>query len=265
MKKEDYIWCVGIVLVFFPTLAVFIVSCNALNDHPEYRTILLELQFAFWSTWIGTAMINKAWHMRLRDKSMSARLTYRLNWLGGPVGSAEVVTWGDLTIQLDDTVLWGTGGSGVRWSWVELLEHLTESWRWLRSDDTWPGPMSTNPIGFYGRAIANMCGRPAAEAEAMEDAIQEFRLRHDLAMGVHGKFLPMLWVIRSGNNAWVIGGGRSELLTFSEVETFLRSLGQTIAERLRSSKDDRARSAIASWWKRLEGTAASNEVIASVE
>jgi hypothetical protein len=187
------------------------------------------------------------------------RFTATLSWEAEPAGGAEPGTWGELTIALDDVLLWGTHegtrSRGVRWTWVDLLEHLAEVWPWLLLEEGWPaGPTIASPTSVPSDTRAWLEGLPAEEALTKEDELFEHRFRHDLAMAIRGKVLPPLWIVREGQHAWVGGETTSARLDVDEVEAVLRSLGDEIAERLSRLEDERAREAVCSWVSRSLGT-----------
>jgi len=186
-----------------------------------------------------------------------AALTHEVSWEGEPRGSAEKATWGRLSIRVDGEHLWGAQGavadSGVRWTWVDLLEHLAEVWPWLIWEEGWPaGPLVGDPRSFLSdsrRWLEQLGPREAAE---QEEAMYEFRYRHDLALAIGGKILPQLWIVREGRNAWVAGHTVSALISHQQVAEGLVSLADEIAGRLRGLDDERSKSAVEAWDHRLD-------------
>lgn len=169
------------------------------------------------------------------------RIHHELLWEGDKSG-AEGRTWGRLSVYLDGSLLWGAAeGSakpGIRWTWVDLLEHVAEVWPWLTLEEGWP-PEIDNPRNFV------------AEADGGEEALFEFRCRHDLAMAIQGKLVPSLWVVREGQQAWIGAGNVWELLPFDAVRSWLESLAGEVATQLAGAEDERAEAAVDSWEQRM--------------
>ena len=132
---------------------------------------------------------------------------------------------------------------GVRWTWVDLLEHLAEVWPWLLHEEGWLDARVDEPS--------------PEDAAAEDDERFEHRFRHDLAMAVRGKVLPPLWIVRDGAHAWVRGETARARLGIHEVEAVLVSLGDQIARRLSSMNDERARAAVGDWARRAGGSSGS--------
>jgi hypothetical protein len=179
---------------------------------------------------------------------------FKFEWeLHDPAGAedGEAATWGYLRITLGSQQLWGPAeGStapGVRWTWIELLEHLSRSWLSLIRDRGWPSAL---PVGMRPNDFDIECRRALEKARGQRKLIEavlfEFRQRHDLSVAVSGKAIPQLWIVRLGDTAWV----DSHLLPWAVVEAFLTSLGETIATRLRYHPDSRSRRAIQQWTAR---------------
>lgn len=184
-----------------------------------------------------------------------AKFRTTLSWEDGSAKGAEEATWGELTITLGDAVVWGSqdGQRGVRWTWVDLLEHLAEVWPWLMFEEGWPaGPVVHDATRFLSDARAWAEALPSDEAAKREDELFEYRHRHDLAMAVQGKVLPQLWIVREGLSVWVASESTSLRLTFDEVSTALAALASQIVDRLTALDDERASGAVAAWESRNE-------------
>lgn len=140
---------------------------------------------------------------------------FKFEWeLADPADAmdGETATWGYLQ-------LWGAAeGSpvpGVRWTWIELLEHLSSAWPWLVGEHGWPPsalPVDMCPADFdveRRRALEDA----GAQRRRIEATLFEFRERHDLSFAVRGKTAPRLWVVRQGYTAWL----GSYMLPWSQV------------------------------------------------
>jgi len=185
----------------------------------------------------------------------TSKFTTVLSWDAEPTRTAEAGTWGELTIAIGGVPLWGarggTGRRGVRWTWVDLLEHLAEVWPWLLFEEGWPpGSAFAFPASASDTSVGPHADQAATERPPHEDDPFEHRYRHDLAMAIRGKVLPPLWVVRDGTSAWVGNETIHARLDLEDVEAELRSLGDQIAERLSGVDDERARGAVHAWRSR---------------
>jgi hypothetical protein len=198
------------------------------------------------------------------ERSTAMTLSYDFAWEQSTALAAEngeAATWGYLRILLGSRQLWGPAeisvapnmrwaAPGVRWTWIDLLEYLADSWPWLVGEQGWPPnilPADLPPAEFAverRRALEQAGGHRSR----FEQALFEFRERHDLAFALKGKSVPSLWIVRRGNDAWV--GDAHAVLPWSEVRDFLVRLGDTIAERLSPHRDGRSVQTIARWHER---------------
>jgi Zn-dependent peptidase ImmA (M78 family) len=194
---------------------------------------------------------------------------YDLTWESEPHGGAEHATWGRLLVRLGEQLLWEDRAydeaRGIRWTWVDLLEHLAETWPWLLFEEGWPGEARIrDPKSFLADSRAWFEALPPHEAAEAEDTLFEFRHRHDLSMGVPGVVLPQLWIVRAGKQTWVGNTSAMMSLPCEQVERVLTALGEAIAARLTAvPHDERASSAIAAWSSRMDLRAAEVAAISA--
>jgi Zn-dependent peptidase ImmA (M78 family) len=194
---------------------------------------------------------------------------YDLTWDGEPRDGAEHATWGRLLVRLGEQLLWAERADeqarGVRWTWVDLLEHLAEIWPWLLFEEGWPGEARIrDPKRFLADSRSWLDALAPHEAAEAEDVLFEFRHRHDLSMGVPGVLLPQLWIVRMGKRTWVGSTSTMASLPCEQVEQTLTALGEEIAARLAAvSDDERASSAIAAWSSRMDLRAAEVAAISA--
>jgi Zn-dependent peptidase ImmA (M78 family) len=187
---------------------------------------------------------------------MMAELDYTLTWDDDPAADGEAATWGRLLVRCAGQVLWGIerdGTSlGVRWTWIDLLEHLAEVWPWLVWEEGWPpGPALRAPSDFQSASAAWLATLPPVEAAKNEELLLEFRGRHDLAMGVEGLVAPPLWVVREGHWAWITGGGSTSRVSAEHALLVLERLAGDIVTRVAACADERSRDAVTAWQERL--------------
>jgi Zn-dependent peptidase ImmA (M78 family) len=191
-------------------------------------------------------------------------LSYELKWkssTGETAEDGESATWGYLRIMLSSKQLWGTAeisaapgvhwiARGVHWTWIDLLEHLADSWPWLIGEHGWPPHILSADIAPAEFAVERRRAleQAGANRKRFEQALFDFRERHDLSFALKGKSLPSLWIVRRGNDAWI--GDSYAVLPWPEVRDFLVDLGNAIAARLRPYRDERAVQATKRWDKR---------------
>ena len=192
-------------------------------------------------------------------------LTFDLTWEEQKADTDP--TWGRLCVKLGDEVLWGRktadGSEGVRWTWGELAEHLAEVWSWLVLENGWPaGPVVRDPKTFLAISQEWLDSMDADEAAENENMMFEFRHRHDLAMGVQGKLLPQLWVVREGLRAWVVGKTSGALLSSELVFEALEGVVEKVVRRTASSTDERWTDLANAWQRRMDRSSSELAAIA---
>jgi hypothetical protein len=133
-------------------------------------------------------------------------LYIELEWLGPDSGLAADATRGRLSLFVAGSQLWGDGG-GLEWTWVELLEFLSEEWSSL-----------TNA----GDGV-------------------------DLSMALQGVSVEPVQCVRRGADMEISAGGHSIKLGCDSVLEVLRGVAEEISEKLAGSTDDRSMLAIHNW------------------
>jgi hypothetical protein len=167
-------------------------------------------------------------------------LNFQLTWEDPTnLNSAASATWGWLTIRYGGEILW----DDAHWTWVELLEHLSEIWPHLWSEglpvyldkrDSLCGDILTGVIG----------AGPLADQEA---ELFEFRNYHDLSMGIQGCSLPPLLLVRDGDDMNIMTKHGTFSQSLRQIQLILRFLGDSIMNRILNVQDDRSFFAIRDW------------------
>jgi Zn-dependent peptidase ImmA (M78 family) len=186
----------------------------------------------------------------------SRGLQFSLHW--EPVEkaspSATEITRGRLLIQLAGRVVWGNRTSkedvGIDWSWIELLEHLAQSWPRLAWEETDPLAIGELPNRVRPEAERGWENVPEEIRDHQEALVLSFEEAHNLALGLGGIELPGLWILRQGNLCSVMAKDVNTLQPAAEVLATIEALGSQIAERLANSTDPRAMRAISTWGSR---------------
>ena len=137
---------------------------------------------------------------------------------------------------------------GFEWTWIELLEFLSESWLYLALED---GP----PLGVALDTAPRMLAAAEVTVESggllrsdiEREQLEAYRATHDLAEAVQGAVMPPLWIVRDGNSGWAASAGATARAPFSELLDALRAVGDHIAPRLSRMSDARSRAAARGW------------------
>lgn len=171
------------------------------------------------------------------------------------------LAWGRCFLTVDGEPYWydeddDGNPTGVEWTWVELLEHLSAIWTALQLEQVCP--LGLNPLWPSG-VIADLRVRHGVEDGTDERLLKEqyleeqrqvicFLVRHDLAAGFHGLALPYIHVLRSGRQCMIEtedGGYWAEHAATLDV---LTALGDQIYAAIEpTSPDSRGARARARW------------------
>ena len=167
--------------------------------------------------------------------------------------TAAEATRGSLRVSLRGRAVWHGAyeDDGFEWTWIELLEFLSESWLYLSIEDG-------APLGVALDTAPRMLAAAEAAAESMaplgsdveREQLEAYRTTHDLAEAVQGAVMPPLWIVRDGNSGWVASTASTARAAFPEVLDALREVGDRIASRLDGMSDNRSRAAIRAWQAR---------------
>ncbi|MCK5806606.1 MAG: hypothetical protein KAI66_27500 [Lentisphaeria bacterium] len=135
----------------------------------------------------------------------TAHLAFEVAW---PADSPDDLTglgWGDVVLWFAGRRHWVSDqedandgqGDPVRWTWIDLVEHLARSWAFLRYEENAPfGLVADSPENLRdAHLLKSINGRSEVE---VEDAVHAFQHRHDLAAGLKGLWLPPMWMLREG-------------------------------------------------------------------
>jgi len=160
-----------------------------------------------------------------------------LLWIG------EFLVWGEFRDVGEDVPL--------EWSWVELLEFLANSWRYLEFETGYPIDLKpTWPAELRSEAESRWQSMPDHLVRQEEEELFAFEETHDLARAVHGLFLPSVWLVREGG-LMSIGSRKTTIRRpLCEVLETLSRFGGSVSSRLASLSDDRSKAAVQGWNER---------------
>ncbi len=111
---------------------------------------------------------------------------------------AEEATKGKLLLWIGEDLIWGKSlafrtDEPIEWSWVELLEFLSNAWPYLE----FGYPFGLNPIWparLRSEAEVRWQSMPDEMIREEEEELLAYEETHDLSRGVHGLLLPSVWI-----------------------------------------------------------------------
>jgi hypothetical protein len=187
-------------------------------------------------------------------------LAFEISWPEESPPELAGLGWGDLVLWFGGNRVWvsqddeeGSPLRPVRWTWLDLVEHLARSWPFLRHEENAPfGLVADAPEELRDpRLLAAVRGHSEVE---VEDAVHGFQQRHDLAAGLKGIFLPSVWLVREGLLMRVRAEGRDLWLPLKKALELLEAFVAEVLGRASGSRAPR-RVAAEEAWKKREGPA----------
>lgn len=177
----------------------------------------------------------------------------------GPIG----MTWGSLQLWIEGTLVWGQldkvgAPSGITWSWIDLLEFLSNALPYLIEEEQYPitfGPRDEKPrhLGEL-RGMAKLRARhiPDADADEEDDRLRDFLLVHDFSEALQGAYPPKLSFLRRGSQMLAATNRQEFVLSLTETITTFEHLGNEIFSRIAELSDKRSELARSRWNARNE-------------
>lgn len=172
----------------------------------------------------------------------------------GPIGK----TWGDLQLWIGDTLVWGRLApsgeiNGLTWSWIDLLEFLTNAWPYLTEeeqypitfDNRWDEPAHLGEL--WGKAKLRLRKLEEAQADNEDALLRDFLAVHDFAEALQGAQPAKFLLLRRGNQMLAATTRQELRLPFAATMSALEALGDAIANRLIGSTDTRSECARRGW------------------
>ncbi|WP_420437292.1 ImmA/IrrE family metallo-endopeptidase [Candidatus Poriferisodalis sp.] len=185
---------------------------------------------------------------------------FALDWCDPKPASSEPdgiaaadLTRGCLRVRLRGTPTWSgqTESDGFEWTWIELLEFLSDNWIYLSVEDGAPLGVAPGTASAMLASAENAAQRfNPLDADLETEHLEAFRLSHDLAEAVEGAVLPPLWVVRDGRWGVVASTHNVVAAPFDEILGVLEQVGDHIADRLESASDERSRRVLDAWARR---------------
>jgi len=185
-------------------------------------------------------------------------LWFELSWPGpAKGGSLTRRTTGWLTAGIGDTVVWAWESdektSAFEWTWVDLVEFLSNAWPWLEWEEGWPfGLQPGNPTEIESIALERWEGMAASRVLEEEDELRDFLEVHDLSRAIQGAHMPRLLIVREGRTCWVATKSAWDICRLSDVLETLTDLGDEIVGRIDDADVPGAETVCTHWELRRE-------------
>jgi len=163
--------------------------------------------------------------------------------------------WGVGALTLAGRPYWFGGSEAepkpFEWTWVDLLEHLAETWSALVSEEAYPFDWlgdAKHPGEIWSVAERRWAGRGNETALAEEPRLLAFERQHNLAAGWQGINLPALIWLRTGKVVWLSPEvGPPIRASFNECREALVSIAEKLAQAFASSTNARVAAAVRAW------------------
>lgn len=141
---------------------------------------------------------------------------------------------------------------GIEWTWIDLLEFLSNAWPSLVFEDGGPlGLGLDTPTQLIAESELLTRNMPGIERLDVLEAVDAYLEVHELSRGIPGAVLPQILVGRTGRTYVLSTDGRRLQGAKADVLGPLEAFADGIAQRLSDSPDPRALRACQAWASRL--------------
>lgn len=194
------------------------------------------------------------------------KLKFDFRWIKSTaptMATAADATRAGLRVSLRGWLIWGSEqtGPGFVWTWVELLEHLSDSWPSLMWEEGLPrGLPYAAPRAVRTTAESLWRRLPAETRRPQEEAYEAFEENHNLARAVQGALMPPLWIVRNGALGYILTEHLIVPTSFSTLITTLEEVGNLLAARLEERADDRRGEVAIQRWENREDVPLSHSL-----
>src|SRR6266567_4777978 len=179
-----------------------------------------------------------------------------VTWTAASAATSVDATRGALRLWAHGRQVWPGNDldEALEWTWIELVEFLAKSWRWLLWENGLPFEL---PGGSITQAYVDLDRRwrllPMAAREEEEEELYSFEERHDVARALMGAVAPSVWLVREGDMCRVSTQNAAVLVPFRVVEEALQGFADAVISRL-ADVDERASALRAAWNRRAHTT-----------
>ncbi len=190
----------------------------------------------------------------------TGHLGFEVTWPDDVPAGLEGLGWSDVVLWVGGRRLWtseeegdGDGQGGpVRWTWVDLVEHLAHAWPFLLYEENAPfGLVASGPEHLRDPALLRSV--PDRSPVEVEDAVHAFQQRHDLAAGLQGIWVTPVWLVREGRTMWVRADGRDLWLPLDDVRRILESFVDEVLGHEPVGESPRGAYVLRAWRNRAPG------------
>lgn len=182
----------------------------------------------------------------------SSTFRIRFDWSAASSGRAADRTRGRAVVEVGGREVWG-GDGGLEWTWVELLEFLTNAWPYLVVEQGYPRPLNPATACALESDLDRLVGEDQTiDEDALRGQVLEFLETHDLAHALQGIVVAPVRLLRRGALMEVSTPLRTVVAPLDDVLATLVEAADAIVDRLHDSNDPRAELAVAGWRARNE-------------
>lgn len=157
------------------------------------------------------------------------------------------------TLSLRGEPYWYGEQGGLDWTWVDLLLFLGRHWPSLVLEQSQPLPLNNvpHPGKLLERAQTHWEDLSGESLYREEAAVFSFLDRHNLSFGMPGANLPMLLLVRSGAQMWLVDEDQdAEKVRFEDLIQQLDQIGEQLARAFAASPRSSVREAVTLWQQR---------------
>lgn len=184
-------------------------------------------------------------------------------WTGSRESTtAASATRGTFDFSTGSSLIWDLGK--FEWTWIELLEWLSENWVAIVGDDGLPFAVNPENAADLNRYLDSQAREVSdAVVEDQRSVLWTFLESHDLGRGLLGAEPPQLVAWREGLVGHILTPRGHFRSAWHSLESILTEIGDAIAVRVGAfATDGRALAAVTSWNARQNVSA--RQVVAQV-
>jgi len=163
-------------------------------------------------------------------------------------------TSGSLSLWIGEELIWGKmehendSVNPVKWTWIELLEFLSDFWSYIVYEETYPLDIKPQyPSELRDLAVRRWQNMSESIATEEEKEIYHFENSHDLSRGLNGIILPTVFIMKEGNYTWIETSEFRTVRPFEETINTLEEVGNFICKRISNLEDPHAKWVYSRW------------------
>jgi Zn-dependent peptidase ImmA (M78 family) len=186
-------------------------------------------------------------------KSSTGEISISMRWASAAATTAAEATRGRLRVVIRHNPVWygESSDEGFDWPWIDLLEFLGDSWRFLELEEGTPLGVPVDTAPRMLAAAESLLNKNGLAALVDREFVAAFANTHDLSQGVQGANLPPIWVVRDGSTGWLCTSSWVGHAPIGELVEMITRLGDHLAKRLETVDDVRGNIARERWESRM--------------